>query len=177
MRLYVNGMQVASRALTGSAVTSTQALFIGGNALWGEYFKGLIDDVRVYNRALSSTELMAQAAMPALPTVVSLPAPKKAVAAVAEIYPAKVGAAAPARPGKVRVVRRGKRVTLKWKGSSAAAYRVTLRGGWTRTLSKPRLKLKLPRTCRGKLRLTITAVSAAGMPSPPRAVGIACRRR
>ena len=27
-------------------------LKIGGNAVWGEYFNGLIDEVRVYNRAL-----------------------------------------------------------------------------------------------------------------------------
>ena len=30
---------------------------IGGNAVWGEWFAGLIDEVRVYNRALSGPEL------------------------------------------------------------------------------------------------------------------------
>ena len=32
-------------------------LRIGGNAIWGEYFNGLIDEVRVYNRALTATEI------------------------------------------------------------------------------------------------------------------------
>src|SRR5262249_31524776 len=34
------------------------ALRIGGNAIWGEYFNGLIDEVRIYNRALSATEIL-----------------------------------------------------------------------------------------------------------------------
>src|SRR5438874_8400922 len=57
LRFYVNGAQVTSRALTGSIVSSTAPLRIGGNSVWGEYFTGAIDDVRVYNRALSATEI------------------------------------------------------------------------------------------------------------------------
>src|SRR5205085_11603824 len=53
LRLYVNGTQVASKATSGAIVATTGALRIGGNKIWGEYFKGLIDDVRIYNRALS----------------------------------------------------------------------------------------------------------------------------
>ena len=30
---------------------------IGGNAIWGEWFNGLIDEVRVYNRALTSAQI------------------------------------------------------------------------------------------------------------------------
>ena len=36
---------------------STGALRIGGNATWGEWFGGLIDDVRIYRRALSAAEI------------------------------------------------------------------------------------------------------------------------
>jgi concanavalin A-like lectin/glucanase superfamily protein len=36
---------------------SSRALKIGGNTVWGEYFNGLIDDVRVYNRALTPAEI------------------------------------------------------------------------------------------------------------------------
>jgi concanavalin A-like lectin/glucanase superfamily protein len=36
---------------------STKPVRIGGNAVWGEYFKGLVDDVRIYNRALSLAEI------------------------------------------------------------------------------------------------------------------------
>jgi hypothetical protein len=32
---------------------SDELLHIGGNAVWGEYFAGLIDNVRIYNRALT----------------------------------------------------------------------------------------------------------------------------
>src|SRR5439155_2040430 len=57
LRLYVNGGVVASQTFTGSLVTSTGAVRIGGNSLWGEYFQGRIDEVRLYNRALSQAEI------------------------------------------------------------------------------------------------------------------------
>jgi VCBS repeat-containing protein len=57
LRLYVGGTQVASRALSGSMVVTTGALTIGGNSLGIGYFQGLIDDVRVYNRALTPLEI------------------------------------------------------------------------------------------------------------------------
>ena len=59
LRLYVNGVQVSSTAVTGTLLNSTGALKIGGNAIWGEYFSGLIDEVRVYERALSAAEIAA----------------------------------------------------------------------------------------------------------------------
>jgi len=57
MRLYVNGVQVASRAQTGAIATSTNPLQIGGDSIYGQYFVGRIDEVRVYNRALSAAEI------------------------------------------------------------------------------------------------------------------------
>jgi hypothetical protein len=57
LRMFVNGAQVSSRALTGSAVVTSGALRIGGNSVWGEYFRGLIDEVRIYNRALTASEI------------------------------------------------------------------------------------------------------------------------
>ncbi len=59
LRLYVNGAQVAQLTQTGSIVTSTSPVRIGGNAIWGERFNGLIDEVRIYNRALSAAEIQA----------------------------------------------------------------------------------------------------------------------
>ena len=67
LRLFVNGTQVTSRALTGSIVSSTQPLRIGGNQVWGEYFAGLIDEVRVYNRALSAAEIQTDMNTPVSP--------------------------------------------------------------------------------------------------------------
>jgi PKD repeat protein len=59
LRLYVNGSQVASTPVTGSLANSNGPLDIGGNGVWSEYFSGLIDEVRVYNRALAATEIQA----------------------------------------------------------------------------------------------------------------------
>jgi hypothetical protein len=64
-RLYVNGTQVATRATTGSIRASTGALRIGGNSSWNdEWFAGLIDEVRLYNRALSATEIQGDMTRP-----------------------------------------------------------------------------------------------------------------
>jgi hypothetical protein len=57
MQLYVNGVQVASRAQTGAIATSTNPLQIGGDSFYGQYFAGRIDEVRIYNRALSVAEI------------------------------------------------------------------------------------------------------------------------
>jgi hypothetical protein len=57
LRLYVNGAQVSSRAQTGNIATSTNPLQIGGDSIWGRYFHGTIDEVRIYNQALSPSEI------------------------------------------------------------------------------------------------------------------------
>jgi glucose/arabinose dehydrogenase len=57
LRLYVNGVQVGTQAATGNLRTTANALTIGGNGVWSEWFGGLIDEVRVYNRALSQAEI------------------------------------------------------------------------------------------------------------------------
>ena len=64
LRFYVNGGLVATRAVAGSMSASTGALRIGGNATWGEWFGGLVDDFRVYNRALSQGEIQTDQANP-----------------------------------------------------------------------------------------------------------------
>jgi hypothetical protein len=62
--LYVNGAQVATKAITGAIVTSSGPLRIGGTAPWGEYFAGRIDEVRIYNRALSPSEIQTDMSTP-----------------------------------------------------------------------------------------------------------------
>jgi hypothetical protein len=57
LRLYVNGTQVGTDIVTGTMAPSTGPLRIGGNSLWDEWFAGLIDNVRIYNRTLSPTEI------------------------------------------------------------------------------------------------------------------------
>jgi hypothetical protein len=57
LRIYVDGAQVAAQSLSGNIVASNGALRIGGNAVWPEWFGGLIDEVRIYNRALTQAEI------------------------------------------------------------------------------------------------------------------------
>jgi Concanavalin A-like lectin/glucanases superfamily len=84
LRLYVNGTQVASKPQIGSIPASTGPLRIGGNSIWSEWFRGLIDEVRVYSRALTAGEIQADMATPVgatapptdtTPPTVSLTAP------------------------------------------------------------------------------------------------------
>ena len=58
VRVYRDGRQVASRALTGAAPRSDGPLRIGGNAIWPEFFRGDIDELRVYDRALDAAEIV-----------------------------------------------------------------------------------------------------------------------
>jgi glucose/arabinose dehydrogenase/PKD repeat protein len=65
LKLFVNGVQAGSLTSSGSIVTSTGSLRIGGNSIWAEWFRGLVDDVRIYSRALSAQEIQADMARPA----------------------------------------------------------------------------------------------------------------
>jgi methionine-rich copper-binding protein CopC len=55
-RLYVNGAQVATTSGSGNILTSNGALMIGGD-IWDHYFSGLIDNVRIYNTALTQAQM------------------------------------------------------------------------------------------------------------------------
>ncbi|RIL11746.1 MAG: hypothetical protein DCC75_01745 [Proteobacteria bacterium] len=59
LRLFLNGTQAAITNSPGTINQSSQPLRIGGNSVWGEYFQGVIDEVRIYNRALSAAEIQA----------------------------------------------------------------------------------------------------------------------
>ncbi|HVY08171.1 MAG TPA: LamG-like jellyroll fold domain-containing protein [Burkholderiales bacterium] len=58
VRLYLNGIQLVSQAQTTSLAPTSGTLQIGGDSYPTEYFVGRIDEVRIYNRALSSAEIM-----------------------------------------------------------------------------------------------------------------------
>ena len=55
--LYLNGNEVRRSTASGAITVSSGRLMLGGNSVWGDYFKGRIDEVRLYNRALSATEI------------------------------------------------------------------------------------------------------------------------
>jgi PKD repeat protein len=60
MRIYKDGVQVASAGKSGTISTSTSVpVALGSQPQGGSAFDGLLDDVRIYNRALSAAELQA----------------------------------------------------------------------------------------------------------------------
>jgi glucose/arabinose dehydrogenase/fibronectin type 3 domain-containing protein len=66
-RFFVNGTQAATMAVTGPMATSAGALRIGGNTVWSEWYSGLIDDVRIYNRALTQAQIQSDMNTPVAP--------------------------------------------------------------------------------------------------------------
>ena len=65
LRIFHNGQLSASQATAGAIDIASGVLRIGGNSVWsGEGFPGVIDEVRIYNRALSASEIQADMATP-----------------------------------------------------------------------------------------------------------------
>ena len=62
--LYVNGTEVSRVARTGNIATSTNPLQIGGDSIYGQFFQGLIDEVRVYNVALTPSQIQGDMSRP-----------------------------------------------------------------------------------------------------------------
>jgi trimeric autotransporter adhesin len=57
MRLYLDGVQQAERSINATINTTSSNLVIGSYNVNGGYYLGSLDEVRVYNRALSATEV------------------------------------------------------------------------------------------------------------------------
>ena len=57
LRIYRNGVETGSRALSGSLVATRDPLKFGGSAVWSEWFKGAIDEIRIWNGARSAAEI------------------------------------------------------------------------------------------------------------------------
>ncbi|MCP4260708.1 MAG: LamG domain-containing protein [Planctomycetes bacterium] len=61
MKMYKNGINVATNNISGDLLlgdsASNESFYIGQNTEWGEYFDGLIDDVRIYDRTLTSGQV------------------------------------------------------------------------------------------------------------------------
>ncbi len=69
LRLYVNGVLASSTNVTGNISVTTNPLRIGGSTALSQYFMGMIDEVRIYNRALSQSEIQADMNAPIAPDV------------------------------------------------------------------------------------------------------------
>jgi hypothetical protein len=77
LRLYINGTEASSVSRTGAIRTSTIPLQIGGDSYFGQSFAGTIDEVRVYNRALTLSEIQSDMNTPVAAAVVDGFAPSK----------------------------------------------------------------------------------------------------
>jgi uncharacterized repeat protein (TIGR03803 family) len=79
LRFYVNGVEVNRRSVSGRIVSGNGPLRIGGNSIWGEYFDGMIDEVRIYGSAISAADIQRDMRMPiaheAEPPTVSIVSP------------------------------------------------------------------------------------------------------
>lgn len=57
LSLYVNGQLAGQTQFTGSIARTGQPLLIGRNGIGGDVYKGRLDDFRLWNRALSASEI------------------------------------------------------------------------------------------------------------------------
>jgi hypothetical protein len=58
MRMYLNGMLVASQAVNGTVTMNSNNLVIGNQAGRSEFYKGKLDELRIWNRAISQCEII-----------------------------------------------------------------------------------------------------------------------
>jgi hypothetical protein len=63
-KVYVDGKLIRSAALGGTMASSSKPLRFGGNTIWPEWFKGQLDEIRIYNRALSAAEVQSDLRAP-----------------------------------------------------------------------------------------------------------------
>ena len=58
---------MGSKAATGAITTSTNPLQIGGDSIYGQFFAGVIDEVRIYNTALTQAQIQTDMGVPPPP--------------------------------------------------------------------------------------------------------------
>jgi chitodextrinase len=64
LRLFVNGVEVSSRARAGNIITSVNPLQVGGDSIFGQFFSGRIDEVRAFNVARTAAQIQADMSTP-----------------------------------------------------------------------------------------------------------------
>jgi hypothetical protein len=57
MKLFVNGVLTDTIAASGNIQDNNNPVYIGGSQFYPRFFSGSLDDVRIYNRALSQEEI------------------------------------------------------------------------------------------------------------------------
>ena len=102
--------------MSGGITASTGVLSIGGNGSWGEWFAGLIDEVRVYNRALSATDVSADMTTP----VTCAGPPALSVTPTSLSFSGTEGAASPA--AKPLAIANSGGGSMNWTASKSASW-------------------------------------------------------
>ena len=64
LRLYINGVEAGQVLRSGALATSSFPMEIGGNGLNGQFFQGKIDEVRLYNVALTPAQIQVDMSTP-----------------------------------------------------------------------------------------------------------------
>ena len=72
LKLYVNGKQISSVPYRGSITASNSPLQLGGDSNFGRFFSGAIDEARIYNRALTQSEIQTDMSTPIGAALVSI---------------------------------------------------------------------------------------------------------
>ncbi len=147
-RFYVNGVEVASRAVSGAVGTSNTWRIGAYGSVPGGFFDGLIDEIRVYDRALSTTEVQADMSQP-----LGITDP-----------------GAPTTPGNLAVTAStGTSISLGWTASTddtgVAGYHVFADGAAAGTTSATSFTVT-GLTCSTGHLLEVEAFDAAGNTSP-----------
>ena len=172
IRLYVNGVEVARRPHTGNISTSSGALTIGGDALYGQHFAGRIDEVRVYNKALTAAQVQSDMATAINSSSDSPPPPPPppSESPTTDTQP-------PTTPSNLRVTSSTTTSTaLAWTASTdnvaVAGYRLYLNGveAWT-TIATSFTYLGL--TCGTSYVVAVDAYDTAGNRSPQASATVA----
>ena len=71
LRFYVNARSVSTTGKTGRITTSTDPLTIGSDRFYGQYFTGLIDEIRVYDTVLDTSQIQSDMTTPVAATPVT----------------------------------------------------------------------------------------------------------
>ena len=71
LRFYVNAKSVSTTGRTGRITTSTDPLTIGSDPFYGQYITGLIDEIRVYDTALDTSQIQSDMTTPVAATPVT----------------------------------------------------------------------------------------------------------
>jgi len=162
VRLFVNGVQVASQAQTAALAPTTATLQIGADAYPTEHFAGMIDEVRVYNRALSAAEIQAD-----MGVAVGAPPPP----VLDTVAPSAPGALTPRPRARLRSISPGARPPTT-SASPAIAWSAARARGAPRSHRSQRRRPRASATP-GSPRARATATACA--PTTPRAISVATR--